>query len=92
MVVVCGSIRGATPLPAPLWLRSCPSATLREEPPGMPLTGKRPSPSANNRTLGEAFLECRPSTRGRFDTVGAVHFFLGNLFSECNIRGSNLFF
>jgi hypothetical protein len=54
-----------------------PSATLGEEPPGMSLTGKRPSLSAKNRTLGEAFPECRPSTRGSFDTVGAVHpFFL----------------
>jgi hypothetical protein len=48
----------------------------RKEPPGMPLTGKRPSPSAKNRTLGEDFPECRPSTRGRFDAVGAVHSFL----------------
>jgi hypothetical protein len=49
-----------------------PSATLGEEPPGMPLTGKRSSPSAKNRTLGEAFPECHPSTRGRFDAIGAV--------------------
>jgi hypothetical protein len=50
-----------------------PSATLGEEPPGMPLTGKRPSPSAKNRTLGEASPECHPSTRGSFDAVGTVH-------------------
>jgi hypothetical protein len=52
------------------------SATLGEEPPGMPLTGKRSSPSAKNRTLGEAFPECRPSTRGRFNAVDVVCFFL----------------
>jgi hypothetical protein len=52
-----------------------PSATLGEEPPGMPLTGKRPSPSAKNRTLGEAFPECHPPPRGRFNTVGAVSLF-----------------
>jgi hypothetical protein len=52
-----------------------PSATLGEELPGMPLTGKRSSPSAKNRTLGEAFPECRPSTRERFDAVGIVRFF-----------------
>jgi hypothetical protein len=49
-----------------------PITTLGEELPGMPLTGKRSSPSVKNRTLGEAFPECRPNTRGRFDTVGAV--------------------
>jgi hypothetical protein len=52
-----------------------PSATLGEEPPGMPLTGKRSSPSVKNRTLGEAFPECRPNTRRRIDTVGAVRLF-----------------
>jgi hypothetical protein len=33
-----------------------PSATLEEEPPRMPFTGKRSSPSAKNRTLGEEFF------------------------------------
>jgi hypothetical protein len=55
--------------------KSSPSATLGEEPPRMPLTGKRPSPRAKNRALGEAFPECRLSTRGRFDAVGAVRCF-----------------
>jgi hypothetical protein len=49
--------------------------TLGEEAPGMPLTGKMSSSSAKIRTLGEAFPECRPSTRGRFNTVNAVRFF-----------------
>jgi hypothetical protein len=64
--------------------------TLGEEPPGMPLTGKRPSPSAKNRTFGEAFPECRPPPRGRFNTVDAVSLFL--LFPECNTRGRNFLF
>jgi hypothetical protein len=51
------------------------SATLGEEPLGMPFTGKRSSPSAKNRTLGEAFPECHPNTRGRFNAVGAVRLF-----------------
>jgi hypothetical protein len=41
------------------------SATLRKELPAIPLTVKRRSPSAKNRALGEAFLECRASTRGK---------------------------
>jgi hypothetical protein len=53
-----------------------PSATLGGEPPGMPLTGKRSSPSVKNRTLGKASPECHPSTRGIFDVVGAVRRFL----------------
>jgi hypothetical protein len=70
-----------------------PSATLGEEPPGMPLTGKSSSPSAKNRTLGEDFPECRYSTRGRVNAVGAVRlFFLKILFPECNTRGRVLFF
>jgi hypothetical protein len=64
--------------------------TLGEEPPGMPLTGKRPSPSAKNRTLGEAFPKCHPRPRGRFNTVGVVSFFLP--FPECNTRGRNFLF
>jgi hypothetical protein len=56
--------------------KASPSATLGEEPPGMPLTEKGSSPSAKNRTLGEAFPECRSSTRGRFHVVGAVRRFL----------------
>jgi hypothetical protein len=67
-----------------------PRATLGEEPPGMPLTGKRPSPSAKNHTLGEAFPECHPPPRGRFNTVGVVSLFL--LFPECNTRGRNFLF
>jgi hypothetical protein len=67
--------------------------TLGEEPPGMPLTEKRSSPSVKNRTLGEGFPEFRPSTRRRIDAVGAVRFFfLKILFPECNTRGRNLFF
>jgi hypothetical protein len=54
-------------------LGKCPK-TLGE-PPWMPLTGKRPSPSAKSRTLGEAFPECRPSTQERFDAAGVVHLF-----------------
>jgi hypothetical protein len=75
--------------PQNTWGSLSPSATLGEEPPVMPLTGKRSSPSAKNRTLGEVFPECRPSTRGRFD---AVLFFLKNLFPECNTQGRNLIF
>jgi hypothetical protein len=52
-----------------------PSATLGEEAPGMPLTGKMSSPSAKSHTLGEAFPECHLSTRGRFNTVNVVCFF-----------------
>jgi hypothetical protein len=52
-----------------------PSASLGEEPPGMPLTGKSSSPSAKNRTLREDFPECRSSTRGRVNAVGAVRLF-----------------
>jgi hypothetical protein len=67
-----------------------PSATLGEEPPGMPLTGKMSSPSAKNRTLGEAFPECRPSTRGRFNTVGDVHFsFMENPLPRVQHSGKN---
>ena len=47
-----------------------PSATLGEEPPANPLTGKSPSPSVKNRALGEGFAECRAGTRGRLDAVG----------------------
>ena len=47
-----------------------PSATLGEEPPANPLTGKSPSPSVKNRALGEGFAECRAGTRGKLDAVG----------------------
>ena len=47
-----------------------PSATLGEEPPANPPTGKAPSPSVENRALGEGFAECRAGTRGRLDAVG----------------------
>ena len=47
-----------------------PSATLGEEPPANPLTGKAPSPSVENRALGEGFAECRAGTRGRLDVIG----------------------
>jgi hypothetical protein len=67
-----------------------PSATLGEELPGKWFTGKRSSPSAKNRTLREGFPECHSSTRGRFNTVSAVHFFL--LFPECCTRGRNSIF
>jgi hypothetical protein len=40
------------------------------------LTVKRPSPSAKSRALGEAFPERRASSRGRFNAVGAIRFFL----------------
>jgi hypothetical protein len=44
---------------------------------GMPLTVKRPSSlSTKNHAVGESFLECRASTRGRFNAVGAIHTFL----------------
>ena len=46
-----------------------PSATLGEEPPANPLTVKAPSPSVENRALGEGFAECRADTRGRLDAV-----------------------
>ena len=46
------------------------SATLGEEPPANPLTGKAPSSSAENRALGEGFAECRAGTWGRFHAVG----------------------
>jgi hypothetical protein len=67
------------------------SASLGEEPPGMPLTGKRSSPSAKNRTLGEAFPECRPSTRGRFNAVGAVRFFWKTSSSSATL-GEEIFY
>jgi hypothetical protein len=54
-----------------------PSATLGEEPPGMPLTGKSSSPSAKNRTLREDFPECRSSTRGRGKTSPSAVLALG---------------
>ena len=47
-----------------------PSATLGEEPPANPPTGKAPSPSVENRALGEGFVECRAGTRRRLDAVG----------------------
>jgi hypothetical protein len=48
------------------------------------------SPSAKNRTLGEAFPECRPSTRGRFNTVGDVHFsFMKNPLPRVQHLGKN---
>ena len=47
-----------------------PSATLGEEPPANPPTRKAPSPSVENRALGECFAECRAGTRGRLDAVG----------------------
>jgi hypothetical protein len=51
--------------------KASPSATLGE---GLP--GKRPSPSAKSRALGEAFPECRAPSRGRFNIIGAIsHFF-----------------
>jgi len=74
-----------------------PSATLGEEPPANPLTGKAPSPSAENRALGEGFAECRAGTRGRFHAVGRrptpfsfSFFFI--FFPECNTRGRFLIF
>ena len=47
-----------------------PSATLGEEPPANPPTGKASSPSVENRALGEGFAECRAGTRGKLDAVG----------------------
>jgi hypothetical protein len=56
--------------------KASPSATLGEGLPGKQFTGKRSSPSAKSRALGEAFPECRAPSRGRFNTVGAIsHFF-----------------
>jgi hypothetical protein len=71
-----------------------PSATLGEELPGMRSTGKRPSSSAKNRTLGEAFPECHLNPRGRVNAVrtAGLFFFKKKLFPECNTRGRNLFF
>jgi hypothetical protein len=71
------------------------SATLEEGLPVTLLTVKRPSPSAKSRALGEAFPERRASSRGRFNAVGAIRFFLflkKNIFPECITRGRNLFF
>jgi hypothetical protein len=70
--------------------KTFPSATLEEGLPGKRFTGKRPSPSVKSRALGETFPECHPPPRGRFNTVGAVSFFL--LFPECNTRGRNFLF
>jgi hypothetical protein len=56
--------------------KASPSATLGEGRPGTLLTGKRPSPSAKSRALGEAFLECRAPSRGQFNAVGTVSRFL----------------
>jgi hypothetical protein len=68
-----------------------PSVTLGEERPGMPLTGKRSSPSAKNRTLGEAFPECHTSTRERFDAVDAVyHFFFEKTSSPSATLGEEI--
>jgi hypothetical protein len=69
-----------------------PSATLGEKRPGMPLTGKRSSPSAKNRTLGEAFPECRPITRGRFDAVGAIQRFFKKNSSPSATLGEEIYF
>jgi hypothetical protein len=56
--------------------KASPSATLGEGLPGKRFTGKRPSPSAKSRAIGEAFPECRAPSRGRFNVVGAIsHFF-----------------
>jgi hypothetical protein len=73
--------------------KASPSATLGEGLPGKPFTGKRPSPSAKSRALGEAFPECRPSTRGRFDAVGAIHrFFFEKTSSPSATLGEEIFF
>jgi hypothetical protein len=60
-----------------------PSATLREELPGMLLTVKRPSPSVV-LALGEDLTSLMPSI--------FFSFFLKKLFPECNTRGRNSFF
>ena len=71
-----------------------PSATLGEEPPANPFTGKSPSPSVKNRALGVGFAECRAGTRGRLDAVGrwptsfsfSFSFSFLIFFPECNTR------
>jgi hypothetical protein len=56
--------------------KASPSATLGEGLPGKRFTGKRPSPSAKSRALGEAFPEFRAPSWGRFNAIGAIsHFF-----------------
>jgi hypothetical protein len=56
--------------------KTFPSTTLGEEASANPLTGKRSSLSAKNRTLGKAFPECSLHTLGRIDVVRAVCLFL----------------
>jgi hypothetical protein len=46
------------------------SATLGEDPPAIPPTGKNYSPSAKNLALGEGFPECHARTWGTFDAAG----------------------
>jgi hypothetical protein len=56
--------------------KASPSATLGEGQPGKRLTGKRPSPSAKSRALGEAFPECHAPHRWRFNAVSRIFFTL----------------
>jgi hypothetical protein len=58
----------------------------------MPLTGKSSSPSAKNRTLREAFTECRSSTRGRVNAVGAVRLFKKKISSLSATLGEEFYF
>jgi hypothetical protein len=59
------------------------SATLEEEFPAMPLTVKRPSLSAENHTLREAFPECRPALReDLMPSVSSVHQVINFVASE----------
>ena len=73
-----------------------PSATLGEEPPANPPTGKASSPSVENSALGEGFAECRAGTRGRLDAVGRrptpFSFLFLIFFPECNTRERFLIF
>ena len=57
----------------------------------------KPSPSVENRALGEGFAECRADTRGRLDAVGRrptpfVFFYFFIFFPECNTRERFLIF
>jgi hypothetical protein len=58
------------------------------------LSRERGLPSAKNRTLREAFPECRVNTRGELTpfATSALFFKKKTLFLECNTRRRNLFF
>jgi hypothetical protein len=74
--VIMDAHYGSRPLPRVSKALGEDPKTLGEGQPGKRLMGKRPSPSAKYRALGEAFPECLANLRRRSNAVYQIFFTL----------------